>query len=94
MRAARTVLAQRSEARRQGSRDLSDADTAMLTRQLASADALTPAEQALALPPRLAIRHRGAIAAFESPAFWRPVLELMQRYKEAAAAAMRATCRT
>ncbi|MGF6367877.1 aminoglycoside phosphotransferase family enzyme/predicted kinase [Paraburkholderia sp. RAU6.4a] len=73
-RAEPTVLAQRIEARRHGPRDLSDADTATLARQLASADALTPAEQALTLSFDTAV----PMAAFDSPAIWRPVLALMQ----------------
>ncbi|WP_233805290.1 bifunctional aminoglycoside phosphotransferase/ATP-binding protein [Paraburkholderia sp. HP33-1] len=89
-RAERAVLEQRIEARRKGPRDLSDADTATLTRQLASADALTAAEQALSLPFDTAV----PIAAFESPGFWRPVLELMLPRTEPGAVASPATCRT
>jgi aminoglycoside phosphotransferase family enzyme/predicted kinase len=86
-RADPAVLAQRIEARRRGPRDLSDADTATLARQLASADALTPAEQALSLSFDTAV----PMAAFDSPAFWRPVIELMQSRMEAVAAASRVT---
>jgi predicted kinase len=89
-RAEPAVLAQRIEARRQGPRDLSDADIATLTRQLASADALTPAEQALSLPFDTAV----PIAAFESPAYWRPVLELLQPRVERVAASSRVEYRT
>ncbi|MCC8400529.1 AAA family ATPase [Paraburkholderia sp. MMS20-SJTN17] len=89
-RAERAVLEQRIEARQKGPRDLSDADTATLARQLASADALTPAEQALTLSFDTAV----PMAAFESAAFWRPVLELMQPRMDAGAAASPATCKT
>ncbi|WP_233853622.1 bifunctional aminoglycoside phosphotransferase/ATP-binding protein [Paraburkholderia sp. HD33-4] len=88
--AERAVLAQRIEARRQGPRDLSDADTATLTQQLASADALTSTEQTLTLSFDTAV----PIATFESPAFWRLVLELMRPRMEPATAASLATCRT
>ncbi|MGF6478398.1 AAA family ATPase [Paraburkholderia sp. JPY419] len=86
-RADPAVLEQRIEARRRGPRDLSDADTATLARQLASADALTPAEQALTLSFDTAV----PMAAFDSPAFWRPVIELMQPGIETVAAASRVT---
>ncbi|RZF25687.1 aminoglycoside phosphotransferase [Paraburkholderia sp. UYCP14C] len=89
-RAEPAVLAQRIEARRQGPRDLSDADTATLARQLASADALTPAERALSLSFDTAV----PIAAFDTPAYWRPVLDLMQARMESVTFASPVTCRT
>lgn len=72
-RADPAVLAQRIEARRRGPRDLSDADTATLAQQLASADALSPAEQARTFVFDTAV----PIATFEQSGYWRPVLELM-----------------
>jgi aminoglycoside phosphotransferase family enzyme/predicted kinase len=72
-RAEPSVLAERIEARNRGPRDASDADLSTLTLQLASADPLTADEHALTFVFDTSV----PLAAFDSPAFWRPVLDLM-----------------
>ncbi|WP_233837773.1 bifunctional aminoglycoside phosphotransferase/ATP-binding protein [Paraburkholderia sp. ZP32-5] len=74
-RAETAVLARRIEARAQGPRDLSDANTATLRRQLDDAQALTSAEQARTVSFDTAV----PVETFDTPAFWQPVLELMLR---------------
>lgn len=78
--AERSVLAQRIEARKREVRDASDADTSTLALQLASADPLTEDERALTFTFDTAV----PLSAFDTPAFWHPVLELMQPAAEIA----------
>ena len=68
------ILAERIEMRRRGPRDVSDADTSTLALQLASADPLTEDEKALTFTFDTAV----PLADFDSPAFWQPVIELVQ----------------
>jgi aminoglycoside phosphotransferase family enzyme/predicted kinase len=79
-RAEQSVLAERIETRSRGPRDASDADTSTLTLQLANADPLTADENALTFVFDTAV----SVAAFDSPAFWRPVLDLLRRTAEPA----------
>ncbi|MEM5436634.1 AAA family ATPase [Paraburkholderia diazotrophica] len=73
-----SVLIERIEARNRGPRNASDADVSTLTLQLAGADPLTHDEKALTFTFDTAV----PLAAFDSTAYWRPVIELMQRAAE------------
>ncbi|WP_313066287.1 AAA family ATPase [Paraburkholderia sp. LEh10] len=71
--AASDVLAERISTRQRNQRDASDADTSTLSLQLATAEPLTCAETAQTFAFDTVV----PVEAFEEPAFWRPVLDLM-----------------
>jgi aminoglycoside phosphotransferase family enzyme/predicted kinase len=72
-RAAPDILAERIGKRRRNQRDASDADTSTLSLQLATAEPLTSAETAQTLTFDTAV----PVAAFNEPAFWQRVLDLI-----------------
>jgi predicted kinase len=72
-RAAPDVLAKRIGTRRRNQRDASDADTSTLSLQLATAEPLTSVETA----QTLAFDTDVPVEAFNEPAFWKRVLDLI-----------------
>ncbi|MEM5343635.1 AAA family ATPase [Paraburkholderia azotifigens] len=72
-RAAPDVLAERIGTRRRNQRDASDADTSTLSLQLATAEPLTAVETAQTFAFETVV----PVEAFNEPAFWKRVLELI-----------------
>ena len=79
-RATPHVMAERIGVRRRNQRDASDADTSTLSRQLATAEPLTSVETAQTFAFNTVV----PVAAFDEPAYWTRVLDLIASLAEPA----------